>query len=56
MTDYAGAMAADPAGFAGYYRWNIYYRTTSGDVPLPIGYVATAPTPVTDYSASHPGG
>ncbi len=47
-------LAADLARFAGYYRWDIYYRTTAGDVLLPIGYVATSPIPVTDYLATHP--
>jgi soluble lytic murein transglycosylase-like protein len=54
VNDYAAVLAADPATFAGYYRWDIYYRTTAGDVLLPIGYVATRPIPVTDYLATHP--
>jgi membrane-bound lytic murein transglycosylase B len=54
VNDYAAVLAADPARFAGYYRWDIYYRTTAGDVLLPIGYVATSPIPVTDYLATHP--
>jgi hypothetical protein len=47
-------LASDSAAFAGYYRWDIYYSTTAGDVLLPIGYVATEPVPVTDYLATHP--
>ncbi|HYB34403.1 MAG TPA: lytic transglycosylase domain-containing protein [Mycobacterium sp.] len=54
VNDYAAVLAADPAMFAGYYRWDIYYHTTVGDVLLPIGYVATSPIPVTDYLATHP--
>jgi len=54
VNDYAAVLAADPARFAGYYRWDIYYRTTAGDVVLPIGYAATSPIPVTDYLATHP--
>ena len=54
VNDYAAVLAADPARFAGYYRWDIYYHTTAGDVLLPIGYVATSPIPVTDYLATHP--
>jgi membrane-bound lytic murein transglycosylase B len=54
VNDYAAVLAADPASFAGYYRWDIYYRTTAGDMVLPIGYAATSPIPVTDYLASHP--
>ena len=54
VNDYAAVLAADPASFAGYYRWDIYYHTTAGAVLLPIGYVATSPIPVTDYLATHP--
>ena len=39
VNDYAAVLAADPAAFAGYHRWDVYYYTTAGDVLLPIGYV-----------------
>jgi membrane-bound lytic murein transglycosylase B len=54
VNDYAAVLAADPAAFAGYYRWDVYYNSTAGDVLLPIGYSATAPIPVADYLATHP--
>jgi soluble lytic murein transglycosylase-like protein len=54
VNDYAAVLASDSAAFAGYYRWDIYYSTTAGDVLLPIGYAATEPVPVTDYLATHP--
>lgn len=54
VDDYAAVLASDPAAFAGYYRWDIYYRTTSGDVLLPIGYAATSRIPVGEYLATHP--
>jgi membrane-bound lytic murein transglycosylase B len=54
VTNYADVLAADPAAFAGYYRWEIYYRTTAGDVLLPVGYRATTPVAVADYLAAHP--
>ncbi|MGH3524246.1 MAG: transglycosylase SLT domain-containing protein [Mycobacterium sp.] len=54
VNDYASVLATDPAAFAGYYRWDVYYHTTSGDVLLPIGYAETARIPVTDYLAAHP--
>nr|WP_232070456.1 transglycosylase SLT domain-containing protein [Mycobacterium noviomagense] len=53
VNDYAAVLAADPAAFAGYYRWDVDYNTTAGDVVLPIGYCATAPIPVADYLATH---
>jgi membrane-bound lytic murein transglycosylase B len=54
VNDYAAVLAADPATFAGYYRWDVYYYTTSGDVLLPIGYTADSPIPVDAYLATHP--
>ncbi|HWF28419.1 MAG TPA: lytic transglycosylase domain-containing protein [Mycobacterium sp.] len=54
VNQYAGLLAADPAAFAGYYRWDVYCYTTAGDVLLPIGYAAASPIPVGDYLATHP--
>jgi membrane-bound lytic murein transglycosylase B len=54
VNQYAAVLAADPAAFASYYRWDVYCYTTSGDVLLPIGYAATSPIPVADYLATHP--
>jgi soluble lytic murein transglycosylase-like protein len=54
VNDYAAVLAADPPAFAGYYRWEVYFNTTAGDVRLPIGYSATSPIPVADYLVKHP--
>jgi membrane-bound lytic murein transglycosylase B len=54
VNDYAAILAADPGAITGYYRWDVYYRTTSGDVLLPIGYVAMEPIPAAAYLAEHP--
>ncbi|MCV7358136.1 lytic transglycosylase domain-containing protein [Mycolicibacterium fluoranthenivorans] len=54
VDDYATAMAADPAAFPTFYRWEVYYVTTAGDVLLPIGYAADAPIPVDKYLTVHP--
>jgi hypothetical protein len=54
VNQYAALIGGDPAAFAGYYRWDVYCRTTAGDVLLPIGYAATSPIPAADYIASHP--
>jgi len=53
VTDDAAVLAAEPAAFAGFYLWDVYYYTTAGDVLLPIGYAATSPLPVGDYLATH---
>ncbi len=52
--DYAAVIAADPAAFTAYHLWDVYYRTTAGDVVLPIGYVETSRIPVEEYLASNP--
>jgi len=54
VDDYAAVIASDPAGFAGYYRWDVYYNSTAGDVLLPVGYAETEGVPVSAYLASHP--
>ena len=38
VTAYAENMRAEPMTFRGYYHWQVYYRTTRGDVLLPVGY------------------
>lgn len=54
VTDYATAMASDPSAFGAFYRWDVYYVSTAGDVLLPIGYAAESPIPVGEYLTAHP--
>ena len=54
VQEYAAVLAADPTAFGGYYHWDVYCKTTAGDVLLPIGYAATAPVPAAEYVAGHP--
>ena len=54
VNDYAPVMAADPATFGHYYRWDVYYYTTMGDVLLPLGYDQPVRIPVAAYLADHP--
>jgi len=54
VNDYAAVLAADPAAFAGYYRWEVYLKTADGDLMLPIGYASDTPVPVAEYRATHP--
>lgn len=57
VDDYATAMAADETVFPAYHRWQVFYNTTMGDVPLPVGYAQTAEIPVADYlGANAPAG
>ncbi len=54
VKDYAAAMTADPAAFGVFYRWDVYYVSTAGDVLLPIGYAAESRIPVGEYLTAHP--
>lgn len=54
VDQYAALIAADPATFAAYYRWDVYCLTTAGDVLLPIGYDEASPVPAAAYVAAHP--
>jgi membrane-bound lytic murein transglycosylase B len=54
VNDFAAVMAAEPATFGHYHRWQVYYFTTAGDVLLPTGYSAVARIPVAAYLADHP--
>lgn len=40
VTIYAQQMIQDPRTYLGYYNWQVYVRTTSGDVLLEVGYGA----------------
>jgi soluble lytic murein transglycosylase-like protein len=40
ITLYAEQMMKDERAWLGYYHWQVFYRTTSGDVELPVGYGA----------------
>ena len=37
-------------GVRRYYRWDVYCRTTAGDVLLPIGYAQVSPIPAATES------
>jgi soluble lytic murein transglycosylase-like protein len=54
VDEYASLIGDDPTAFATFYRWDVYFATTAGDVLLPIGYAEAAPIPVGEYLATHP--
>lgn len=54
VKDYAAIIADDPGSFPGYFRWEVYYYTTEGDVLLPVGYFQPQRIPVAAYLADHP--
>lgn len=50
----ASVLAADPRSFAGYYRWDVYYPTSSGVLLLPRGFDRRHPTSAAAYAGTHP--
>jgi glucose/arabinose dehydrogenase/soluble lytic murein transglycosylase-like protein len=54
VKDIAAVLGADQRALEGYYRWDVYYVTTMGDVHLPVGYETPDRIPVADYLATHP--
>ncbi|PEG37724.1 lytic transglycosylase [Mycolicibacterium duvalii] len=54
VNQYAALIAAHPAAFEGFHRWDVYYRSAAGDVVLPVGYRADHPIAVEEYVARYP--
>ncbi|WP_433781644.1 lytic murein transglycosylase [Actinomycetospora sp. CA-101289] len=48
---YAGLMAVDERAFLGFHAWEVYFRTTSGRVHLPVGYDEPAAIRAVDFLA-----
>jgi membrane-bound lytic murein transglycosylase B len=51
---YAWLMQANERAFLGYHAWQVYYRTTLGEILLPTGYAAAHTMPVQEWLATHP--
>lgn len=54
INDYAAVLAANPNALGAYHRWEVYYRTSLGDVLLPVGYDQPTRMPAAEYLAAHP--
>ena len=50
----ASVLVADPRSFAGYYRWDVYYPTSSGVLLLPRGFSQDHRTSAAAYARAHP--
>ena len=46
-------MQADERAVLGYHAWQVYYRTTLGEVVLPTGYSTAHPVPVQEWLTNH---
>jgi membrane-bound lytic murein transglycosylase B len=47
-------LVADPRSFDGYYRWDVYYPTSSGLLLLPQGFSENHRTSAAAYARAHP--
>ena len=45
VLSFADVMRLNERAYLGYHAWQVFYKTTSGDVLLPIGYGADPSTP-----------
>ncbi len=50
----ASVLVTDPGSFAGYYRWDVYYPTSSGVLLLPHGFSEDHRTSAAAYARTHP--
>jgi membrane-bound lytic murein transglycosylase B len=50
----ASVLVTDPGSFAGYYRWDVYYPTSSGVLLLPRGFSEDHRTSAAAYARAHP--
>jgi membrane-bound lytic murein transglycosylase B len=50
----ASVLIAAPGSFAGYYRWDVYYPTSSGVLLLPRGFSEDRRTSAAAYARAHP--
>jgi hypothetical protein len=50
----ASVLVTDPGSFAGYYRWDVYYPTSSGVLLLPRGFSEDHRTSAAGYARAHP--
>lgn len=48
---HAAVMQADERAYLGFHAWEVYFRTTSGRVHLPVGYDEARPITAVDHLA-----
>jgi soluble lytic murein transglycosylase-like protein len=51
---YAEMIAEDPVALVGVYAWPVRYRSTVGDLLLPVGYSSTRSVSAREWLASQP--
>lgn len=54
VTAYANVLEADPAAYAGYHAWDVYFLSAAGLVRMPVGYNETEPVDAAEWVAANP--
>ncbi|MCL2542338.1 MAG: transglycosylase SLT domain-containing protein [Nocardioidaceae bacterium] len=54
IEDYRRIITEDPAWLGAFYRWQVVYVSTAGDLWLPEGYLRRSPEPASSYAARYP--
>ncbi len=54
VTAYAKVLEADPAAYAGYHAWDVYFLSAAGLIRMPVGYNETEPVDAAEWIAANP--
>lgn len=54
VTAYAKVLEADPAAYAGYHAWDVYFLSAAGLIRMPVGYNEAEPVDAAEWVAANP--
>jgi len=54
VTAYANVLKADPAAYAGYHAWDVYFLSAAGLIRMPVGYTEAEPVDAAEWIAANP--
>lgn len=54
VTAYATVLENDPASYAGYHAWDVYFLSASGLIRMPVGYNEAEPVNAAEWIAANP--
>lgn len=54
VTAYANVLEADPAAYAGYHAWDVYFLSAAGLIRMPVGYNEIEPVDAAEWIAANP--
>jgi len=54
VTAYAEVLEDDPAAYAGYHAWDVYFLSAAGLIRMPVGYDEAEPVAAIEWVADNP--